>query len=384
MASNQLDHRRTKYENRAVRPPPSAPEYVELRCRSAFSFLEAASNPEDLAVRAAELGHGALALADRDGLSGAPRFFQAARAAGLHPIVGAEVSMAPPAERAAPGSLLLLVESPAGYRNLCRLLTLGHARCAKGSSLVHWDELEAFAGGLIALARGDAALTPALLSRARGAFGPGRFFVDVSRHLSREAEAAARRAVAIAETARVPVVATGDVRFAAPADRPLFDALTCLRHKTSAWLRASLEIAERCRFSLADLDYRFPEFPVPGGECQASWLRRLTEQGARERYGSPVPPRARAQLDRELRVIEKLDLAGYFLIVHDITRFAREQQILAQGRGSAANSAVCYALGITAVDPVAMGLLFERFLSEERGEWPDIDLDLPSATSARR
>jgi error-prone DNA polymerase len=388
--------------------PAAAPEYVELRCRSAFSFLEAASNPEDLAARAAELGYGALALADRDGISAAPRFFQAARAAGLHPIVGADVSLAPPAARTTPGSLLLLVESQSGYRNLCRLLTLGHARCVKGSSLVHWDELEAFSSGLIALARGDAGLTPALVARARGGFGPGRFFVDVSRHLSREAEAAARRAVAIAEAARVPIVATGDVRFAAPADRPLFDALTCLRHKTSldragrllacnaerhlrtaremvarfadrpAWLRATLEIAERCAFSLADLGYRFPEFPVPPGETQTSWLRRLTEAGARERYGSPVPARARAQLDHELRVIEKLDLAGYFLIVHDITCFAKQQQILVQGRGSAANSAVCYALGITAVDPVAMGLLFERFLSEERGEWPDIDLDLPS------
>ncbi|HEY8154661.1 MAG TPA: error-prone DNA polymerase [Myxococcota bacterium] len=395
-------------------PPPPSPDYVELRCRSAFSFLEAASNPEDLVARAAELGHGALALADRDGLSGAPRFFQAAQAAGVHPIVGAEVSLAPPAESAAPGSLLLLAESAAGYRNLCRLLTLGHARCAKGESRVAWDELEARSEGLVALARGDAALAPALLARARACFGRGRLFVDVSRHLEPRAEAAARRAAALAESEAVPIVATGDVRFAAPADRPLFDALTCLRHKTSldragrrlacnaerhlrparemaarfadrpAWLRATREIAERCAFSLADLGYRFPEFPAPPGATQISWLHQLTELGARERYGAPVPPRARAQLEHELRVIEKLELAGYFLIVHDIARFAREQQILAQGRGSAANSAVCYALGITAVDPVAMGLLFERFLSEERGEWPDIDLDLPSGAQRER
>jgi error-prone DNA polymerase len=397
-----------------VPPPPDAPDYVELRCRSAFSFLEAASNPEDLVARAADLGHRALALADRDGLSGAPRFFQAAKAAGIHPIVGADVSLASPGAQAAPAPLLLLVESAAGYRNLCRLLTLGHARCAKGESRVDWQELEAHAPGLVALARGDETLTPALLACARGCFGPERLFVDVSRTLSRGAEVSSRRAVAVAEAAGVPLVATGDVRFAAPADRPLFDALTCLRWKTSldragrklacnaerhlrparemavrfkdrpAWLRATREIAERCAFSLADLGYRFPEFPVPPGETQTSWLRRLTEAGARERYGSPVPPRARAQLDHELRVIEKLDLAGYFLIVHDIARFARENRILAQGRGSAANSAVCYALGITAVDPVAMGLLFERFLSEERGEWPDIDLDLPSGDQRER
>ena len=156
--------------------PPSAPacDYVELRCRSAFSFLEAASNPEDLVARAAELGHGALALADRDGLSGAPRFFQAARAAGLHPIVGADVSLEPAAAHAAPGGLLLLVENTTGYRNLCRLLTLGHARCAKGESRVLWEELALHAEGLVALAHGDAALGPALLARARVCFGARR------------------------------------------------------------------------------------------------------------------------------------------------------------------------------------------------------------------
>ena len=214
-------------------PPPAAPDYVELRCRSAFSFLEAASNPEDLVARAADLGHGALALGDRDGISGAPRFFQAAKAAGLHPIVGADVSLEPPAAHAAPGRLLLLVESAAGYRNLCRLLTLGHARCGKGESLLHWEELEAQAEGLVALARGDPSLGPALLERARACFGHGHIFVDVSRHLERRAEAASRQAVALAEAAGVPIVATGDVRFAAPVDRPLFDALTCLRYKIS-------------------------------------------------------------------------------------------------------------------------------------------------------
>ena len=211
----------------------------------------------------------------------------------------------------------------------------------------------------------------------------------------------------------MPVVATNDVRFAAPEGRPLFDALTCLRHKTSLdragrrlacnaerhlrparemaarfadrpdWLRATREIAERCAFSLADLGYRFPEFPVPPGETQMSLLRRLTERGARERYGAPAAAaragaaRARARGDREARPRRLLPDR----LRHRALRARAADP--GQGRGSAANSAVCYALGITAVDPVAMGLLFERFLSEERGEWPDIDLDLPSGDAAR-
>ncbi len=410
------------------------PDYVELRCRSAFSFLEGASNPEDLAHRAAELGHPALALADRSGLYGAPRFFQAARAAGLRALVGAELDLEDSR------SLLLLVESQQGYRNLSRLLTAAHARALKGAARPRsgraaeasrrlaarpdarrakskpwatWDEIELHAAGLVCLARGDERLDAALVERARACFGE-RLWVDVSRHLERSAELQARRAAALAESLRVPIVATNDVAFARREQRPLLDALLCLRAKTTldragrllhanaercllpreelerrfadrpAWIRATREIAERCAFGLEDLGYRFPRFPVPEGESQDTWLQRLTFQGARERYGDPLPPRARAQLEHELAVIGKLDLAGYFLIVHDIARFARDEQVLAQGRGSAANSAVCYALGITAVDPVGMELLFERFLSEERGEWPDIDLDLPSGAKRER
>jgi len=386
-------------------PSPSS-DYVELRCQSAFTFLEAASNPEDLADRAAELGYRALALGDLGGVYGIPRFHRAASAAGLRAIVGAQIFVADPNARPAP--LLLLVETQRGYANLCRILTASHQRAAKGETLNRWEEIETCADGLTALARGDASLRASALDRASAIFGRGRIWVDVSRHLERATEAAGRRAVALAEAARVPVVATNDVRHARPEGRRLFDALTCLRWKTSLdragrrlavnaerhlrspremaarfadqpdWVRATREISERCAFGLENLGYRFPHYPVPAGETQASYLRHLTWCGARARYGSPIPLRVRAQLEHELGLIEKLDLDGYFLIVHDIAQFARDQKILSQGRGSAANSSVCYALGITAVDPVGMDLLFERFLSEERGEWPDIDLDLPS------
>jgi len=421
-----------------------ARDYVELRCRSAFSFLEGASAPEDLVERAAELGHAALALGDRGGLYGAPRFHRAARARGLRALVGARLQVAGGPE------LLLLVPSPRAYRDLCRLLTRAQARTSPklegwGGSKpaakprarseaqpseagarqdaaapprarsepqasgvqTTWDEVAEHAGELLALVRGSGAFTPAALDRARAVF-PGRLWMDVSRPAERWAAAGERWALALAEQRRVPVVASGDVRFARPAGRRLLDAFACLREKTTldragrllapnaerhlrrpeevaarfadrpAWVRASREIAERCAFDLDDLGYRFPDFPVPPGETQPALLRRLTLEGARRRYGSPLPRRVRAQLDHELAMIERLELSGYFLIVWDIARHAREQGILCQGRGSAANSAVCYSLEITAVDPVGMDLLFERFLSDERGEWPDIDLDLPS------
>jgi error-prone DNA polymerase len=381
-------------------------DYVELRCRSAFSFLEGASLPEDLIERAASLGCDALALADRGGVYGAPRFFQAAKRAGVRALVGAEVDV----EHA--GRLLLLVESRQGYRNLCRMLTTGAFGRPKGEGRVSWDLLEEHAGGLHALAGGAAgpcAVTDgaAHLDRLMGIFGE-RLAMDVHRHDERAGERLARRLADLATARGVPVVATNDVRHATPNLRPLLDVLTCIGLGTTldaagrrllanaerhlrppaemaarfrdcpAAIRHSRRIAERCEFTLADLGYRFPDYPLPASEASPqSFLRTLTEEGARGRWGT-ISPRHRAQLDHELALIGKLDLAGYFLIVWDIVRFCRERGILCQGRGSAANSAVCYALGITAVDAVRMDLLFERFLSEERGEWPDIDLDLPS------
>jgi error-prone DNA polymerase len=396
-------------------PSASPQDYVELRARSAFSFLEASAQPEDLAERAAELDYPVLALADHHGVSGAPRFHKHCRALGLRGLAGAEISLERPGG-GAHDDLLLLVESPLGWRRLCRLITAGQAARPKGECLVGWDDLAEHAGHWSVLVRGDARLRPELLERLKPIFGddPERLWVDVSRPLDRETERMSRRAADMASTHGVPVVATGDVRCARAEDRPLLDALTCLRWGTSLdgagrrllpngeqylharqdvvrrfadhpeWIHATRRIADRCEFTLEHLGYRFPRFPLAPGETQQGRLEWLAWEGARTRYGQRLPARVRSQIEHELRVIGRLDLAGYFLIVHDIALFARQSKILCQGRGSAANSAVCYALGITAVDPVGMELLFERFLSEERGEWPDIDLDLPSGDQRER
>jgi error-prone DNA polymerase len=379
---------------------PRAPRYVELRCQSGFSFLDGASLPEDLVDRARDLGYEALALTDRDGVYGAPRFHKAARDAGLRALVGSTLTLEG-GER-----LLVLCRNRAGYQRLCRLVTEGKLRYPKGEGRVRWEDVAQHAAGLLCLT-GGLRLTRERLSYLCDAFGRENVFVEVGRHLSRDEEIANERLLALARAARLPVVATNDVRYATRARAPLYDVLTCIREKTTldaAGTRLSanaerhlksaaemamlfsdlpeaventLRVAERCAFTLEDLGYRFPDFPVPEGETAFSYLHALTYAGARERY-RPLTAKAARQLARELDLIDRLDLAGYFLIVWDIVRFCRERGILVQGRGSAANSAVCYALGITAVDPVGMELLFERFLSEERGEWPDIDLDLPS------
>jgi error-prone DNA polymerase len=429
--------------------------YTELHAASAFSFLEGASLPEMLVDRAAELGYRALALVDRDGVYGIPRFHKAALAAGIKPIVGAELTMAAPSivgrsshgaprtsfvapstqhpargtqhpvhgtQHLAPGTqhwtLPVLVESQQGYQNLCRLITRMKLRAPKGEGALELDELDGCTGGLVVLA-GRVALgggrhgVGGLVDRLIGVFGRDNVCVELQRHMQRDEEADNEALVSLASAFHVPLVCTNGVRFAAPGDRPLFDVLTCVRHKTDLahaghrlvanaerYLKPPAEMAElfrdrpdavaatnalsdRLQFTMADLGYRFPEYPVPPGETMSSFLRKIVDVGARERY-RPYHDRARAQIARELDLVEKLGLAGYFLIVWDIVNFCRQNGILAQGRGSAANSAVCYSLGITAVDPVGMDLLFERFLSEERGEWPDIDLDLPSGDRRER
>jgi error-prone DNA polymerase len=421
-------------------------EYVELRARSAFSFLEGASAPEDLVESAAALGYDAIALGDRDGLYGAPRFYQAATDAGVKAIVGAELvlddtSLGLAAASATPARLYVLVPDRERYRNLCRMITASKLRPlgldaggapkypAKGQSRITLEDLERFGAGMICLAGG--ATSPLARRLIRGAdsrplcdrlgaiFGAGNLFIDVQRHLDPDEERLNRKLIALAETCHVPIVATNDVCFtrvaagsasdvgASNLERALLDVMTCIRLGTTLeeagralWvnherhlkapaamaamfrdlpraLAATRTIADRCEFTLKDLGYRFPDYPLPPGETPDSYLRALTEAGACERWQRP-DDRTRRQLEHELGIVAKLKLAGYFLIVWDIVQFCREHRIMAQGRGSAANSAVCYALGITAVDAVRMELLFERFLSAERGEWPDIDIDLPS------
>jgi len=378
--------------------------YTELHASSAFSFLRGSSLPEDLVERAAHLGYPAMALLDRDGVAGAPRFFKAARAAGLRPIVGAELTLQ------GGGCLPVLVESRAGYRNLCRVVTEMKAGVEKGKGVLRVDALQDRSDGLVAMP-GLATLgeppDKGRLARLLEVFGAGNVVMGIQRHRRRDQEAANQALLDLADAVGVRAVATGGVRHAAPGGRLLLDVFTCVREKKTLaaagrllarnaerhlkpppemeaafrdrpdLVRNNEALADRLRFTLEDLGYRFPDFPLPPGETVDQHLRQLTEAGARDRY-RPFHERARRQIERELALISKLKLAGYFLIVWDIVRFCRESDILVQGRGSAANSAVCYSLGITAVDPVGMDLLFERFLSEERGEWPDIDIDLPS------
>lgn len=374
--------------------------YVELRARSAFSFLRGASQPEDLAARAAALGYEAMALGDLGGVYGVPRFHAAAKEAGLRPIVASDVDVE------GVGSLRLLVEDAQGYRNLCKLLTRGHQGREKGVCVVSLGELAEHAQGLVALlgACKDGEAAQAVVRT----LGGDRVAAEVQRHLDPAQEHWNRQMVELAERHRLPLVATGDVRYATPGERRVLDVLSCIREGVTLdeagtllsrnadrhlhdpkelrrrfadlpqALSGAVELAERCSFTLDSLPYEFPDYPTPRGQSQQALLVELTMEGARRRYGARLEGKVRAQLEHELALIAKLRLAGYFLIVWDLVRFCQEQGILTQGRGSAANSAVCYALGITAVDPVGMGLLFERFLSEERGEWPDIDLDLPS------
>ena len=390
--------------------------YVELHSASGFSFLEGASDPEDLLGEAASLGYGALALCDRDSVSGAPRFFQAARAAGVRPLIGCEISLdRPDAGKGVPNAVLdrrltVLVESRAGYRNLCRLLTRTNLRAPKGEGRARWEDIEEHAAGLVALLHDLRDEDP-----VRGIFGPRNVYVEVQRHLLREQERANRARIDFARARRLPLLATNGVRYHAARRKPLYDALTCLRFKRTLDSAGRLldpnaerclkppremerlfsdlpeavahaaELGRRLDFTLADLGYEFPRYPLPPGERASSYLRKEALRGAAERYrGRPHRDKAFRQIERELAVIAGLALEGYFLIVWDIVEFARRNGILCQGRGSAANSAVCYALGITAVDPVGMDLLFERFLSEDRGEWPDIDIDLPSGARRER
>ena len=379
--------------------------YVPLWCKSGYSFLEGASHPEELVEEAHRLGLRAVALTDRDGVYGMVRAHLKAQELGIQLLVGAEIHV----DDGSP--IVLLAEDRAGYANLGRLISRGRLRAPKGHSQVSWTEVAEHAPGLIALWGGagsrlaEPAPPESIIAILREAFDD-RLYALLARHQQAGDPRREMRLRARARRFGLPVVAGMEVLYHTPARRPLQDVLTCLRHgvtlatagtrikpnaehalrapRSFAWLyeddveaiRQTEVIAERCRFTLSELRYRYPVECLPDGTPAREGLYRHTWAGAQARYPGGLPEAVRAQIERELALIHELEYEGYFLTMHELVRFCHVQDILCQGRGSAANSAVCYCLGITAVDPVRMGLLFERFLSKERAEPPDIDLDI--------
>ncbi len=379
--------------------------YVPLWCKSNFSFLEGASHPDELVEEAYRLGLTSLALTDRDGVYGAVRAHVKAREVGLQLIVGSQVTVSDGS------NIILLAQNREGYANLCRLLTAGRLRSEKGESVVAWDEVCRHAAGLMALWGGDRSLVvgeaepQTIAKNLRDAFDD-RLYGMIARHRRADEVAAEARLRSRAKRYDFLVAAANEVLYHTPARRSLQDVLTAIRHgipvsscgrrlKPNAehvlkppYLFAQLfadapvalartrEIADRCAFSLAEIRYRYPSERLANGMTSAERLRQLTFRGARWRYGKHIPSQVLQQLNKELDLIEQLDYPGYFLTMWEIVEFCHARDILCQGRGSAANSAVCYCLGVTAVDPVRMGLLFERFISRERAEPPDIDLDI--------
>jgi error-prone DNA polymerase len=391
--------------------------YIELHARSAFSFLEGGSLPEALAEFCAAQDIPAMALLDRNGVYGSPRFHMAAQKAGIKAHVGAEVTIT---NENGVANLPLLCESQQGYQNLCRLLTKTKLRVPKHSpSSARFSELEEYGAGLLcltgdeqgplaaALERGGKDQARRILAQLVSIFGQKNVYVELQRHFDRHQEARNQMSIELAREMALPLLATNGVCYATHNEREILDVFTCIKNKKQLATAGRLlqknaeryirrpeemsrvfadlpdaiantcELSARLEFTLEDLGYKFPQYPVPNGGTEIEFLREQAHKGALGRYRK-LTDKVSRQLKKELDLIERLELAGYFLIVWDIVRYCNEQGILVQGRGSAANSVVCYALGITAIDPVGMELLFERFLSEERGEWPDIDLDLPS------
>jgi len=418
-------------------PRTSNCDYVELHAASAFSFLDGASQPESLIERAAQLEMPAIALADRNGLYGTARFHTAAKSFSVKAHIGAEIAVSSFGNKLQPSDWLphqypnepsritLLCATQAGYQNLCQLITRFKMReSTKEEGAATLDDVEEFSAGLICLTGGgEGPLAAALAHEGHGGarkladrlssiFGRGNLFLELQRHQLREEECRNQSLLDLAAALHLPVIATNGVRHATAKDRELLDVFTSIRNHTTLDLAGRLLaansarhlrhahemaalfrdipeaiantriVSDRLEFKLNDLGYKFPYYPVPENEIMDSFLAKRVDEGVRKRYGSPdkqhLLDKARAQIQHELALIKKLGFAGYFLIVWEIIRYCQQNGFLVQGRGSAANSAVCYALEITAVDPVGMELLFERFLSENRGEWPDIDLDLPS------
>ncbi len=395
-------------------------QYAELHAHSALSLLDGASLPETLAECAAQLGYTALALTDHDEMGGVVRFGTACEALDLGGILGTELTVRMPqlagrgGER--PTHLVLLAETREGYRNIASLVTRARMDSERGRASVPWALVTRHVEGVTALSGCPRGWIPQLLAEGhpdqawtaatelRDVFGE-HLAIECWDHRLPEERALVQQLQPLARKLGVPWVVTNNVHYATPEQRIVHDVLHTLRHErtldtmgtrlkpNAEWalkpikriyqrwrgaeegIRASVAIAERCAFRLQQLKPSMPAFPLPPGVTAQEYLARLVEQGAYERWGDARTPKHDRQLAHELGMIRKLDLAGFFLIVWDIVRFARREGILCQGRGSAANSAVCYCLGITAVDPIRMELLFERFLSEERKEPPDIDID---------
>ncbi len=391
------------------------PAYAELHCRSNFSFLNGASHPEELVDRAVELGYTALAITDECSVAGVVRAHVQAQARGLHLVVGSEMRLALP-DGGAHARLVLLAQTRRGWGNLSHWITVARRRAAKGAYLAQPGDVEGkvpnaptLAGlpGCFALLVPDTAQPfETVFAHAmwlKTWFGEERAAIALEL-LHREGDAVlVDHAERVAHHTGLPIVATGDVLMHRRSRKPLQDALTATRlavpvaqcgfalesnaeqHLRSRarlaalyraeWLERSVAIAAQCRFSLAELRYEYPREIVPDGHTPASWLRALAGQGALERYPRGVPAKVRAALEHEFALIAQLQYEPYFLTVADIVRWARGQGILCQGRGSAANSAVCFCLGVTEADPERHTLLFERFISAERNEPPDIDID---------
>jgi error-prone DNA polymerase len=380
--------------------------YAELLCKSNFSFLEGASHPNELMQRADELGVAALGLVDRNGVYGMPRAYEAQKGLKLRTklVVGAELTFddRPP--------IALIARDRAAYGVLCRMITAAHAGKPKGEPALRWQELVEFAGrpgalGLLAIPREPSTLK---LEHDYGAISelfPKRAFFALARLLDGRDGARASQAQDVLRRFGLPALATSDVHLHTPERKTTHDILTAIRHGTTVRqagtrlfsnrerylkspeqmkklfadlpeaLTRTLEIAESCTFSPSELRYRYPSEWIPAGESAQSHLEKLTWKGARERFPQGVPESVEALIRKELRIIEELGYADYFLTIWEIVDFARSRGILCQGRGSAANSVVCYSLGITAVNPTLVNLLFERFVSAERNEPPDIDVD---------
>jgi len=399
--------------------------WCELHAHSCYSLLDGASRPADLAARAVTLSYPALALTDHDSLAGLVAHATACQAAGIRPIAGCELTLADPDHPAHSGHLTLLARDAVGYRSLARLVSTARLAGPKGAPGATLADLASCAAGLeclsgcrrgavaAALLMGDEARAGAALGALCDIFGPAHTRVEVQRPGLPDDARLSFDLAHLARRAGVGLVATGNAHYARSEDRPLQDVLVCIRERVpltrslphlrpgGAWslrspaemarrfadlpaaLRGAAEVAGRCGFDLGHVDARLPAFPVPPGASADSHLRHLALTGARERYGDAAETGLVCErLEHELDVIARLDLADYILIVHDIVQYARARGILCQGRGSSVGSAVCYCLGITAVEPLAHHLSFARFLDPDRVDLPDIDVDFPSDRDA--